>query len=99
MLGLKASISSVIHASASRQGSTSGQQGTALTPCAITEVITFEDSDRDRRDQQFLVADGSGRAWLAHRYVYVRRHPLSLGRTTQRRSVTAFPSAEPPPPT
>lgn len=41
----------------------------------MTEVITFEGSDRDRKDQQFLVADGTGRAWLAHRYVYVRRPP------------------------
>ena len=39
----------------------------------MTEVITFEGPDRDRKDQQFLVADGTGRAWLAHRYVYVRR--------------------------
>lgn len=41
----------------------------------MTEVITFEGSDRDRKDQHFLVADGTGRTWLAHRYVYVRRHP------------------------
>ena len=40
----------------------------------MTQVITFEGPDRDRKDQSFLVADGTGRAWLAHRYVYVRRH-------------------------
>ena len=39
----------------------------------MTEVITFEGPDRDTKDQQFLVADGTGKPWLAHRYVYVRR--------------------------
>lgn len=36
-------------------------------------VITRDGPDRDMKDQHFILADGTGTAWLAHRYAYVRR--------------------------
>ena len=39
----------------------------------MTELVTVTDADHDSKDQRFILADGSGTAWLAHRYVYTRR--------------------------
>lgn len=39
----------------------------------MEQVIRFEGSDRDVKDQYFTLADGSGTRWLAHRYAYIRR--------------------------
>ena len=39
----------------------------------MTQVITYPDPDRDVKDQVFLLADGTGTKWLAHRYDYKRR--------------------------
>ena len=39
----------------------------------ITQAITYPDPDRDVKDQVFLLADGTGTKWLAHRYDYKRR--------------------------
>ena len=36
-------------------------------------VLTRQGADRDVKDQHFILADGTGTAWLAHRYAYVRR--------------------------
>ena len=37
------------------------------------QIITFEGSDRDKKDQHFMMTDGTGTKRLAHRYAYVRR--------------------------
>lgn len=39
----------------------------------MTQIIRFEAPDRDVKDQYFMLADGTGTRWLAHRYAYVRR--------------------------
>jgi hypothetical protein len=39
----------------------------------MDEVITHQGLDRDRKDQHFIMADGTGTAWLAHQYLYTRR--------------------------
>jgi hypothetical protein len=39
----------------------------------MEQVIRFESDDRDVKDQYFMLADGTGTKWLAHRYVFVRR--------------------------
>jgi hypothetical protein len=36
-------------------------------------VITRTGPDRDVKNQHFILPDGTGTAWLAHRYAYVRR--------------------------
>lgn len=39
----------------------------------MEEVITLTGPDAETKDQYFILADGSGVKWLAHRYAYVRR--------------------------
>ncbi|HVI53683.1 MAG TPA: hypothetical protein VM621_01370 [Luteibacter sp.] len=39
----------------------------------MDEVIQTVSADETRKDQHFILADGTARQWLAHRYVYVRR--------------------------
>ena len=39
----------------------------------MTQTIILQGPDRDMKEQYFLLADGSGSKWLAHRYEYVRR--------------------------
>ena len=39
----------------------------------MSETVVTLGPDRDEKRQHFIVADGSGTQWLAHRYVYVRR--------------------------
>lgn len=39
----------------------------------LTEAVVTQDSDHDTKDQTFIVADGTGTAWLAHRYAYARQ--------------------------
>ncbi len=39
----------------------------------MRQEIISHGADRDVKDQYFTMADGMGRAWLAHRYAYVRR--------------------------
>lgn len=39
----------------------------------MTQTITTQGPDWDTKDQFFLLADGTGTNWLAHRYVYKRR--------------------------
>ena len=39
----------------------------------MTQTITYGEPDREVKDQFFMLADGTGTKWLAHRYAYVRR--------------------------
>ena len=39
----------------------------------MEQDIIQEDANHDRKDQYFILADGSGKRWLAHRYAYTRR--------------------------
>lgn len=39
----------------------------------MTQIIETLGPDAGRKDQHFIVADGTGRKWLAHRYEYTRR--------------------------
>lgn len=39
----------------------------------MDEIIVRQGPDRDVKEQHFIMADGTGRTWLAHRYAYVRR--------------------------
>jgi hypothetical protein len=39
----------------------------------MTQTIAYGASDREVKDQFFLLADGTGTKWLAHRYAYKRR--------------------------
>ena len=39
----------------------------------MDETINFEDPDHVIKEQHFVLADGSGKSWLAHRYEYTKR--------------------------
>lgn len=39
----------------------------------MEENIIRQDANHDRKDQYFIMADGTGRRWLAHQYTYARR--------------------------
>jgi hypothetical protein len=39
----------------------------------MTSTITRHGPNRDVKDQHFILADGTGTVWLAHRYAYTRR--------------------------
>ncbi len=39
----------------------------------MTQTITYGEPDQEVKDQFFLLADGTGTKWLAHRYAYKRR--------------------------
>lgn len=39
----------------------------------MNQTISAQNVNRDRKDQRFVVADGSGKMWLGHRYDYTRR--------------------------
>jgi hypothetical protein len=39
----------------------------------MNTVVTRAGPDRDVKDQHFILADGVGTVWLAHRYAYARR--------------------------
>ena len=39
----------------------------------MDQVITWQGPDRESKDQHFIMADGRGTTWLAHRYAYARR--------------------------
>lgn len=39
----------------------------------MNQTISQRDANHDRKDQRFVVADGSGQMWLGHRYDYTRR--------------------------
>lgn len=41
----------------------------------MDQVITQSGPDTETKDQYFIMANGSGTKWLAHRYTYVRRRP------------------------
>ncbi len=39
----------------------------------MSQVVTSRGPNHGTKDQRFVLADGNGTAWLAHRYAYVRR--------------------------
>jgi len=39
----------------------------------MDEIITIKDADHDTGEERFMMADGSGKMWLAYKYEYVRR--------------------------
>ena len=39
----------------------------------MNTVVTRDGPDRDVKNQHFILSDGAGTVWLAHRYAYVRR--------------------------
>jgi hypothetical protein len=39
----------------------------------MKQLITGDGHNRQIKDQTFIMSDGSGAAWLAHRYTYVRQ--------------------------
>ena len=39
----------------------------------MNEIIIPQDADHDRAEERFMMADGSGKMWLAYQYEYVRR--------------------------
>lgn len=39
----------------------------------MNTVITRDGPDRDVKNQHFILSDGAGTVWLAHRYAYARR--------------------------
>jgi hypothetical protein len=40
----------------------------------MEEVIVRDGPDHETKDQYFILADGTGTRWLAHRYDYRRPH-------------------------
>lgn len=40
----------------------------------MRQVISHDGADHDTKDQFFILANGSGIEWLAHRYEYIRQH-------------------------
>lgn len=40
---------------------------------SMDQVISEQGADRDLKEQRFMMADGTGRMWLANRYAYTRR--------------------------
>jgi hypothetical protein len=40
----------------------------------MEEVIARTDADHETKDQYFILANGSGTRWLAHRYAYSREN-------------------------
>ena len=47
--------------------------GGAAQMLRMTTTVTRDGPDRDAKTQHFMVADGTGVSWLAHRYAYARR--------------------------
>ena len=39
----------------------------------MDEIVIFKNPDHVIKEQHFILADGSGKSWLAHRYEYTRR--------------------------
>lgn len=39
----------------------------------MDEIMIQKDAGHDLAEERFMLADGSGKAWLAYRYEYVRR--------------------------
>ena len=38
----------------------------------MNQIISAPDANHDRKDQRFVLADGSGKMWLGQRYDYTR---------------------------
>jgi hypothetical protein len=39
----------------------------------MNTVVTRDGPDRDFKSQHFIMSDGAGAVWLAHRYAYIRK--------------------------
>ena len=50
-----------------------GASGITGQLLSMSQVITRQGPERDVKDQYFILANGTGTRWLAHRYAYVRR--------------------------
>jgi hypothetical protein len=40
----------------------------------MNTIVTRDGPDRDVKNQHFILSDGAGTVWLAHRYAYTRRN-------------------------
>lgn len=52
---------------------TGGGSDVAGQMLRMNTVITRDGPDRDVKNQHFILSDGTGTVWLAHRYAYTRR--------------------------
>lgn len=52
---------------------TGGGSDVAGQMLRMNTVVTRDGPDRDVKSQHFILSDGTGAVWLAHRYVYTRR--------------------------
>jgi hypothetical protein len=52
---------------------TGGGSDVAGQMLRMNTVVTRDGPDRDVKSQHFILSDGAGTAWLAHRYAYIRR--------------------------
>lgn len=52
---------------------TGGGSDVAGQMLRMNTVITRDGPDRDVKNQHFILSDGAGTVWLAHRYAYARR--------------------------
>jgi hypothetical protein len=54
-------------------GITGGGSDVAGQMLRMKTVVTRDGPDRDVKNQHFILPDGTGTVWLAHRYAYARR--------------------------
>ena len=54
-------------------GITGGGPDVAGRMLRMNTVVTRDGPDRDVKNQHFILSDGAGTVWLAHRYAYTRR--------------------------
>lgn len=52
---------------------TGGGSDVAGQMLRMNTVVTRDGPDRDVKNQHFILSDGAGTVWLAHRYAYTRR--------------------------
>jgi hypothetical protein len=52
---------------------TGGGSNVAGSMLRMNTVVTRDGPDRDVKNQHFILPDGAGTVWLAHRYAYARR--------------------------
>ena len=52
---------------------TGGGSDVAGQMLRMNTVVTRDGPDRDVKNQHFILSDGAGTVWLAHRYAYARR--------------------------
>jgi hypothetical protein len=52
---------------------TGGGSDVAGPMLRMNTVVTRDGPDRDFKSQHFIMSDGAGAVWLAHRYAYIRK--------------------------